>query len=452
MKTLLIAFLLLFFTACEDPYTKPVANAGIQQFVITNSMVSLDGSKSVSNNGKFLSYRWSFQNIPSSSSAIIFNESSVNASFYADVDGEYSVQLIVNDTQEDSDASVVKIVASKAASVESCVINDTRALHEYAWQYGYQDNNFSKQYNMTKTASICLPDAWSHTKGSGVKVAIIDDSFELNHEDFGVNIINSYNVKTGTSDVSNDSGYTSHGTHTLSLLAALENTVGGVGVAPEAEYIVIKPDFFDGTAFDSEVIEALEYARTEGAQVISNSWGSDNVGDVLSTQIKSLHDSGITLIFAVGNDNSNMDGSINDESELPWVIGVGASSEYARKTSYSNYGSNMDILAPGGENVGVLSADEMGSYGDNRRGEQNGAINNNYHMFRGTSGAAPQVAGVAALILSVNAQLTPTQVREIIIKSADKIGDKVYDTKGFNKYYGYGKINAKRAVELALTY
>ena len=336
--------------------------------------------------------------------------------------------------------------------VKPCIIIDNQALHAYAWQLNFHDNNFSTSYNISNVSSICLAKAWESTKGVGVKVAIIDDSFEVTHEDFGANIINTYNVSSDSSDVGNKTRYNSHGTHTFSIMAALENDLGGVGIAPEAEYILIQPDFFDGALFDSEVIESFEHAKNQGAQVISNSWGSDDVSETLELEIKSIYDAGITVIFSVGNYGNDMDGSINDESELPWVIGVGASSEEALITTYSNYGSNMDVIAPGGQNIGILSADEEGSAGDNRSGELNGAINSNYHMFKGTSGAAPQVAGVAALILSEYPTLTPAQIRDIIIKSADKIGGVTYDANGFNRYYAHGKLNAQRALELAQTY
>ncbi len=94
--------------------------------------------------------------------------------------------------------------------------------------------------------------------------------------------ITTYNVSTRRVDVSNSSNYASHGTHTAGVISASDNSVGGVGVAPNADLLLIKVDFFSTQGFDSEIIEAFEYAKNAGAKVINNSWGTDNVSEILS--------------------------------------------------------------------------------------------------------------------------------------------------------------------------
>jgi len=160
----------------------------------------------------------------------------------------------------------------------------------------------------------------------------------------------------------------------------------------------------------------------------------------MANTLKELHDDNITIIFSSGNRGKDLDAVYNeDESELPSVIGVGATTENNTKASYSNYGDKIDILAPGGidKNHGLPAANYYNKY----------YITN----FNGTSAAAPVVAGVVALMFQVNPNLTPDQVREILIKTADKIDKKnaKYDKNGFSHTHAYGKVNASKAVDMA---
>ena len=203
---------------------------------------------------------------------------------------------------------------------------------------------------------------------------------------------------------------------------------------------------------DANTIKAFEYAKNQGVKVINCSWGSEHVSQAVSDELKSLYDANITVVFASGNDEKDLDSSgINDESELPWVIGVGASGENNDVTMYSNYGSNIDFISPAGDaldSIGVLGLDDPGSEGS---GNQQGLVNNNYAFVDGTSFSCPIVVGTVALMYSVNPTLTPQRVREILIHSTDKIGNTTYDANGFDtaKKRAYGKLNVTRAVTTA---
>ena len=331
---------------------------------------------------------------------------------------------------------------------------------QYQWYLAYTQNEFSVSAEIDPEASIHILNAWEYTRGKGVKVAVIDNNFETTHKDLQDNIAISYNADMQNYDVSNDTDESSHGTTTAGFIAAVPNGYGILGTAPDARLILIK-QFFDD---DAATIRAFEYAKNEGAKIISNSWGTGHVSEAIAYELASLKDQNITIFFACCNNgptltssNQNLDApGINDESELPSVIGVGASNELNQLASYSNYGKNIDILAPGGEFLGLLGLDDMGSAGvdDSHYTFINGytfSLDNAHTFETGTSFACPVAAGVAALMLSVNPSLTPDQIRTLMIQTADKIeSDFVYyDENGFNLKRAYGKINAAEAVARA---
>ena len=315
---------------------------------------------------------------------------------------------------------------------------------KYAWHLENKDEN------STIDASANITKVWKYTRGAGAVIAVIDDSFNASHEDLKTNVIARYNVITKSTitleeDFLYDDGSGAHGTSVAGIVSASANNKGSLGVAPDAKLILISIGT-DGLNTDAQIIEAFDFAMKNGANVVSCSWGTFDVSSAVSAKLKELYDAGITVVFSTGNDGQSLDASsINDESELPWVIGVGASTENATKKVSSNYGKRVDILAPSGDNIGLITTDEMGSKGSNA-GEED-LINENYTFFNGTSASAPIVAGVAALLYSVDNSLTPAQIREAIITSADKIGDVSYNDRGWNEFYAYGKINAFEALK-----
>ena len=321
--------------------------------------------------------------------------------------------------------------------------------YKYLWHLDSSNSQLNSMgYTINEDADINILDAWTITKGRGVKVAVIDGDFEISHEDIKSNIIQSYNADTQKTDISKESDIGSHGSVCMGFIASPANSKGIVGVAPEASLIAIKQRSY----LESKTIRAFEYAKEQGAKVISCSWGTGDVSQAVAYEIKSLYDAGITVIFASGNEGDDFDlRPTSDESELDWVIGVGGTAEDNEVAYYSNYGSNIDILAPSGDKenftIGVLGLDIFKD-GDH----QDGIVNDNYAFTEGTSFSAPIVAGVVALMYSVNPNITPKRVREILISTADKIGDTTYDKNGFDitKKRAYGKINATKALAEAM--
>ena len=341
----------------------------------------------------------------------------------------------------------------------------TTDYSKYAWNINESiDSNYKSTYKIDDNAHINLSAAWNTTKGKksnaeAIKVAIIDEGFEVSHPEIKDQIFATYNVMTGTTDVSNTSTSTfSHGTAVAGVIASKY-----LGVAPEAQLILINIDLLDdyqssSTLTEADLITAFQKAVDLGAQVINCSWGGGTVSGILSAKIQELKDNNITVVFSAGNDSSNLDSDgTTDESELSSVIGVGASSVENDITSYSNYGSQIDLIAPAGGNttdglIGILSLDLTGTNGINTS-TQLGLVNYNYSFVQGTSFSAPTVSGVVALLLAAKPTLTADEIRQILIDTADKVGTSNgadYSVNNFDVKRAYGKINAGNAVTEAL--
>ena len=335
---------------------------------------------------------------------------------------------------------------------------------KFAWSINGTslDSSFKTTNTIDDNAHIHMP---SSTNNQKIKVAIIDQGFQYNHPDLAEKVID---VKYISNTIL-ENEY--HGTAIAGIIASTY-----LGVAPNnVELILINIDFDSIT--ESELIEAFNYAKDAGAKIINCSWGSTRdetntypFSQTFTNTIANLKIAGISVIFASGNgdDSENaldLDNSLNDLSELDSAIGVGATSVLNDVTSYSNYGSNIDIIAPGGggyynnvDLIGMISLDLVGDAGiSNSSDIDKGA---NYAFWKGTSFSVPTISGVIALMLSENPNLTAENIRSILIETADKVSndssaqyiDLASDntTSTFNTQRAYGKVNASAAIQAAI--
>ena len=286
--------------------------------------------------------------------------------------------------------------------------------------------------------------AWDISQGSAeVVIAIIDSGVDMEHPSFEGKLVAPYDPLDRDQDPTPDYS-DAHGTSCAGLAAAKGNdSFGGIGVCPNCSIMPIRILSESGYSRYGADSDAFRWAVDNGAQILSNSWGTiepsqipPNLADAIVYAADTARDGkGAVVLFAAGNDSRE-----NEPYELashPMVLGVAATSSRDYREYYSNFGDDVDISAP----AGAVTEDMLGA-----KGYADGDFT---YSFGGTSAATPVVAGVAGLILSLNPELTRGQVYEVLTSSTDKIGNQPY-VDGFNKYYGFGRVNAYRALQTAV--
>jgi subtilisin-like proprotein convertase family protein len=314
--------------------------------------------------------------------------------------------------------------------------------------------------------------AWTMTSGSPtITVAVIDDGVDIDHPDLKDNIWtnpNSNDPDVHGWDFYNDNadprpkqfappydrlvGNDSHGTPCAGVIAALGNNQEGVaGIAHQCKILPVKIFMADDLVPFNVLADAIRYGGQK-ADVLSNSWGipqSNDVAQAIRDVVKTGRGGkGCPVFVATGNDYSS---SIGFPASVDEAIAVGASTNEGRRAAYSNYGRGLDIVAPSsGGSRGIFTVDvSIPGRGFNVGTVNSGDAEGRYtNSFGGTSSATPLAAGVAALILSLNPELTWEQVRAYLRHTADKI-DTVNGSyiDGYSRQYGFGRINARRALE-----
>lgn len=280
---------------------------------------------------------------------------------------------------------------------------------------------------------VSASSAWNYATGKYVKIAILDTGVDLSHIDLSSNISSlSYDTETGTSP---SVVYRSHGTHCAGIAAAVkDNDIQIAGVAPEATIVSVSNSLYSTTNSQLKRADGIVWAYQNGVDIISNSWMSGTHHAAIDEAILNAfrygrNGKGCVITFSSGNDswsNIRYPANCNDT-----ILAVGAIDNAGTRASFSNYGTGLDLVAPG---VDILST----------------VPNDQTQKMNGTSMACPHVAGVAALILERNPELTVTQVNSIINRSAKKLSGVNFNvTKPdgtWNNEYGYGLVDAYSSV------
>ncbi|AJC73966.1 peptidase S8 [Pseudothermotoga hypogea DSM 11164 = NBRC 106472] len=282
------------------------------------------------------------------------------------------------------------------------------------------DTHFPLQWNL---GLIRVPEAWSVTKGSDiVTIAVIDSGVDFSHEDLQGIFVPGYDFVENDAYPQDDNG---HGTHVTGIIAALTNNnkgVAGVTWGQRVKIMPLKVLRGDGTGDVFYFAKAVVYAVDHGAKVINASLGSRDPSPEVEAAVRYAYQNDVVMVCAAGNDGSS---GIDYPAAYPETIAVGAVTIDARRASYSDYGPELDVVAPGGdENQAILSTYRGGAYV--------------YSL--GTSMAAPHVTGIVALMISQGI-VGIENIRNVLRATAIDLGPSGHDI-----YYGAGLVDAYAAV------
>ena len=258
--------------------------------------------------------------------------------------------------------------------------------------------------------------------GKGVKVAVIDGGIQRDHPDLIANIKGGISFVPGFQWWDDNNG---HGTGVAGIIAAVNNDIGYVGVAPEASLYAVKVGK-SGSYNVSDIVSGIYWAADNGMQIANISLGAHYDPTVYfrviaeeTAAINYAYERGVVLVGATGNSIADEDcNKVMYPAAIANIIAVGSALPDNDISSFSCHGQEVDLAAPGFLN-------------------QTTGLNSSYAQKSGTSIAGPFVAGVAALILSRNPEFTPAQVRERLESAAVDLG-----APGKDEYFGYGLVNA----------
>ncbi len=336
-------------------------------------------------------------------------------------DGWYELAL---DDGQDFDAALQSI----AARTDVLSVTPDFRVHVAALP---NDSQLASQWALENNGSAGLLDAdidasqaWDYGTTSSVVVAVIDTGIDYNHVDLAQNIwtntreingngidddrngyvddIRGWNFAGNNNNPMDDNG---HGTHVAGTIGAVGNNGQGIaGVAWSVKMMALKFLDASGSGSLSDAVEAIDYARLNGAKVINASWGGGGFSSALQSAIQRFQSAGGIFVAAAGNEAANNAAVPSYPANYPLtnVISVAASTAVDALASFSNYGTNVDIAAPGNSILSTIPG-------------------NRYTRFSGTSMAAPHVAGAFALLWGQKSTLTAAQLIDAVMKNTDNV-------------------------------
>ncbi len=373
------------------------------------------------------------------------NQTLVTVDNQADLDN-----FLINNGLNESDISksnglpntyIVKKPKNELNSAGVTLAN--RNKYSVLFDFSSQDAIYPQWY----TNAINADDTWVETTGSeDTVVAVIDTGFGLNHEDLsgrwadgGYDFYNNDdNPNAGSTNPNGDA--VTHGTMVAGLVGATgDNGVGAASVNWKTKILPLQVLSDDGYGWTDDVAAAVNYATNQGANVINMSLGSEASDPVLKSAIDNAVEAGVTVVASAGNCGStnyqyqgcSYQGQLSYPAKYSNVIAVGATDSNNNRASFSSYGPEVDIVAPGSGAIRStmwLSSNQTSAYNS---------------ILSGTSFSSPIVAGIAALHIGENPSISPEQLKNNLTSSAQKVSG--MQGNFFTNAYGYGLIDVYKS-------
>lgn len=272
---------------------------------------------------------------------------------------------------------------------------------------------------------VFAPSIWNTTKADSVIVAVVDTGVDLDHPELLANIVGNFNAISPSKNADDDNG---HGSHVAGIISARDNGSAGVGVAPRSRILAVKVLDRNGQGYLSDIIEGMDWAVQNGAKVINLSLSSGTDVASFREAVTRANVAGVVVVAAAGNTG----GSVQYPARYNDAIAVAAVDKNNKRPSWSSYGPELDLSAPG--------VDVSSTY-------KNGGV----ATMSGTSMAAPHVAGAVALMLSqpsvcdtnLDGSCSPAEVETKLRANAQDLG-----TTGFDNLYGAGLLDLAQIFNL----
>ena len=321
---------------------------------------------------------------------------------------------------------------------------------------------------------INLPEAWDITTGSDdITVAVLDSGILSSHPDLGARLTDGYDFVSQVDNANDGDGRdpdpedpgddpegensSFHGTHVAGTVgAATNNGLGVAGVTWNTRIMPLRVLGLEGGT-DADVAQAIRYAvglnnnsgtvPERAANIINMSFGGPAFSQTVQDAVLDARAEGAILVAAAGNESTRL---AYYPASLDGVISVSAVDLNLHKAAYSNFGSFVDVAAPGGDTSADLNGDDFGDGILSTLGNEQGEFF--YRFYQGTSMAAPHVAGLLALMLAVNPDLTPTDIDQLLAGTHPDTEVRITQdlgAAGRDDIYGHGLIDAAQAVVAA---
>ncbi|MEM4704556.1 MAG: S8 family serine peptidase [Candidatus Bathyarchaeia archaeon] len=318
-------------------------------------------------------------------------------------------------------AVVAKIPQSKVANFnrqlqQTGLVRYVEPNLKFQASFTPNDPNWTIQWGPKK---IQADYAWDTTMGSSaILVAVIDTGIYYNHPDLKANYVaKGRDWVNNDNDPADDEG---HGTHCAGIIGAVTNNGIGIAGIAQVQIMAEKGLNSEGSGESIDLANAIVHAVDQGAKILSLSWGSYFYSNVIHDAIKYAYAHDVLVVAAAGNDGTTLR---HYPASYPEVISVSATTSADLRASWSNYGNWIELGAPGENIFSTYTAP-------------------NYRYLSGTSMACPHVVGVAALAWSLFPDYSRDWIRKWLRYTSDDLG-----TPGFDNDFGYGRVNARKAVE-----
>ncbi len=312
---------------------------------------------------------------------------------------------------------------------EPGIIYAEQNAYSYICMYP-NDPYYVYQWHMRR---IGMETAWDISSGSGVLTAVIDTGVKQSLADLAnTNFTAGWDFVNNDNDPTDDEG---HGSHVCGTVAqSTNNNIGVSGIAYDCTIMPVKVLNDQGTGTYDEIANGIVFAVDNGADILNLSLGGYAASTTVENAVNYAWNNGAVVVCAAGNDNLS---SPFYPAAYANSIAVTATNYLEQRPKYANYGSWVDICAPGGD-----TNDYNGDgYVDGVLQNTFGAAGENYYFYFGTSMASPHVAGTAALLKAQDPSRTNAEIRAVLESAVIDLG-----TPGWDPYYGFGRVDARVAL------